>query len=140
MAGYSRHPMKIRLEHGLPYITVSIEFRGKQLALENALLDTGSAGSVFAADKLLGIGLQYEPNDSIHRIRGVGGTEFVFTKTVNRLVLDQLEASHFEIEVEAMGYGFDIDGIVGMDFLAQVSALVDLAHLEIRLPSLTGHI
>lgn len=134
MAGHSWHPMKIRLEHGLPYITISIEFRGKQLALENVLLDTGSAGSVFAADKLLGIGLQYEPNDSIHRIRGVGGTEFVFTKSVDRLTLDKLEASHFEIEVGAMDYGFEIDGIVGMDFLVQVGALIDLARLEIGQP------
>lgn len=136
MAGYSWSPMKIRLEHGLPYIAVDIEFRGQRLALEKVLLDTGSAGCVFAADKLLGIGLQYEPNDNIHRIRGVGGAEFVFTKTVDRLALDQLEAGHFEIEVGAMEYGFEIDGIVGMDFLAQVGALIDLARLEIRQSSL----
>jgi predicted aspartyl protease len=127
--------MKIGLAKGLPYIKASIEYRGRRLTLKNVLLDTGSASSVFSADKLLDIGLQYEPQDTIHRIRGVGGAEFVFTKTVDRLALGKLKAVDFEIEVGAMEYGFEIDGIVGMDFLAQVGALIDLARLEIRQPS-----
>jgi hypothetical protein len=28
-----------------------------------------------------------------------------------------------------MGYGFDIDGIIGMDFLAQVGAIMDLGNM-----------
>jgi hypothetical protein len=30
-----------------------------------------------------------------------------------------------------MNYGFEINGIIGMDFLSQVNAVVDLAQLEI---------
>ena len=30
-----------------------------------------------------------------------------------------------------MDYGFDIDGIIGMDFLVEVGAIVDLSRLEI---------
>jgi hypothetical protein len=37
-----------------------------------------------------------------------------------------LRVSKFEIEIGAMDYGFEIDGIVGMDFLTQVGALIDL--------------
>ena len=32
-----------------------------------------------------------------------------------------------------MDYGFEIDGIIGMDFLTQVGAVIDLARLEVRL-------
>ena len=42
-----------------------------------------------------------------------------------------LSVDDFEIEVGAMDYGFDIDGIVGMDFLIQVGAVIDLERLEI---------
>ncbi len=62
------------------------------------------------------------------RIRGVGGTEFVFSKTIDRISLGDLTVSDFEIEVGAMDYGFhfELDGIVGMDFLEQIGAVIDL--------------
>jgi hypothetical protein len=124
--------MNIRLRGGLPFVSVVLEYQGQRLILENTLLDTGSAGTVFATDKLLTIGLQYEPEDTVRRIRGVGGAEFVFTKRIDSLVLGDLKAHGFEIEVGAMDYGFEIDGIIGMDVLTQVQAVIDLSLLEIR--------
>lgn len=123
--------MKIRIHDGLPYVTATLTYRGQQVVLGQVLLDTGSAGTIFSADKVLAVGLQLEPDDVIHRISGVGGAEFVFTKRVDGLALAELAVDNFEIEVGAMAYGFDIEGIVGMDFLRQVEASIDLARLEI---------
>lgn len=123
--------MNIRIREGLPYITVSLTYRGKQIILNNVFLDTGSTGTIFSADKVLTVGLRLEPNDTVLRIQGVGGTEFVFTKQVDGLSLGELTVSDFEIEVGAMEYGLEIEGIVGMDFLLQVGAGIDLAQLEI---------
>lgn len=123
--------MEIRIQEGLPYITISLMYRGRQMTLDNILLDTGSAGTIFSADKVLAVDLRLEPDDFVHRIRGVGGTEFVFTKQIDALFLGNLEVNNFEIEVGAMEYGFEIDGIIGMDFLLQVGANIDLTHLEI---------
>lgn len=48
------------------------------------VLDTGCAETVFAADKVLRLGLRYEAQDGSHPIRRVGGgIEFVFTKRVD---------------------------------------------------------
>lgn len=124
--------MKIRLHDGLPYVRLSLFYRNHQLELTNVLLDTGSAGTILAADRVLDIGLQYEANDPVHRIRGVGGAEFVFTKTVDRLTLGELQVNSFEVEIGAMDYGFEIDGIIGMDFLILVGATIALAQLEIN--------
>lgn len=132
MVGNQGIAVKIGFRGGLPYIDVTIVHGGKSLSLQNILLDTGSAGSVFLVDRLLSIGLQYEPNDVIHRIRGVGGAEFVFSKRVDHVQVGELEVSDFEIEVGAMNYGFQIEGILGMDFLTQVGAVIDLSNLEIR--------
>jgi len=123
--------MKIRLQDGLPYVMVSITHHGQQLALEDVLLDTGSVGTIFPTDKVLAIGLQYEADDIVHRIRGVGGAEFVFAKKVDRLSLGELQVNDFEVEVGAMDYGIEIDGIIGMNFLTQIGAVVDLAKLEV---------
>ena len=122
--------MKIRLRDGLPYVTASLIYQGQQLSFGNVLLDTGSAGAIFSTDKVLTVGLTYEPDDRVHRIRGVGGAEFIFTKQVDCLAVGDLQVNDFQIEVGAMDYGFDIDGIIGMDFLIQIGAIIDLAKLE----------
>ncbi len=124
--------MNIRLQDGLPYVSVVLAHGGKQTELANVLLDTGSAGTVFSADKVLSIDLHYEPEDIVHRIRGVGGAEFVFSKQVERLLMGELQATGFQVEIGAMDYGFDLDGIVGIDFLVQVGAIIDLAQLKVR--------
>lgn len=51
----------------------------------------------------------------MRRIRGVGGTEFVFMKTIDRLSAGTLETDNFEIEIGAMDYGIELDGILGLD-------------------------
>ncbi len=123
--------MKIRLRDGLPHVTVALTYRDQHITLENVLLDTGSTGTIFSADEVSAIDLRLETHDVIHRIRGVGGTEFVFTKQIDQLALGELQIGDFEIEIGAMEYGFDIEGIIGMDFLAQTGAIIDLAQLEI---------
>jgi hypothetical protein len=124
--------MKLRLEHGLLFAEARLVYQGRTLNLTNVLLDTGSAGTLFSVDHLVSLGLQYEPEDRVHRIRGVGGSEFVFTKRVEWLALSELCVNDFEIEVGAMNYGFDIDGIIGMDFLVRVGAVIDLKSMELR--------
>jgi predicted aspartyl protease len=131
MVGDSRNAMKIRVHGGLPYVDALLEYRGHALPLENVLIDTGSAGVILPTDHLVRIGLTYEPEDMVHRIRGAGGSEFVYTKRVDRLSIGELHVADFEVEVGARDYGFDISGIVGMDFLTKVGAVVDLARLEI---------
>jgi len=126
--------MRIRLQNGLPIVAATLSYRGRQLVIEKALLDTGSAGTVFSADRVSAINMLMEPQDRIRRIRGVGGAEFVFSKQVDALALGALTVADFEIEIGAMDYGFDIQGIVGMDFLIQTGAVIDLAQLELFAP------
>jgi len=78
---------------------------------------TLAAGTLFAADQVLAIGLQSEADDLVQRIRGVGGAEFIFIKRIDRLSVGELQVSDFDIEVGAMDYGLAIDGITGTDFL-----------------------
>jgi hypothetical protein len=62
--------MNLQIRDGLPYVTVTLLYGGQQLDLANVLLDTGSAGTLFAADQVLAVGLQYEADDPVQRIRG----------------------------------------------------------------------
>ena len=73
-----------------------------------------------------------EGGDVLRRIRGVGGTEFVFMKRLDHLSVGDLEAPSFEIEVGAMAYGFPGEGVLGLNFLRQSGALINLRQLELH--------
>lgn len=64
--------MKIRLVGGLPFASVVAHVRGQRIQFDDALLDTGSAGTVLLADKLFDAGIKVEAADRLVRIRGVG--------------------------------------------------------------------
>ena len=123
--------MNLDIRYGLPFVIATIKYRGRSIDLANVLLDTGSAGTIFQVERLMTIDLSMEPEDMIHRIRGVGGTEFVFSKQIDTLAVGGLLVNGFEIEVGAMDYGFDLDGIIGLDFLRAVEAKIDLGNLTI---------
>ena len=96
------------------------------------IIDTGAVGSVFATERLRTVGVHQTNDDFIGYARGIGGVEFILTKRVDTLTVGPFHAASFDIEMAAMDYGLDIDGIIGTDFLMQVGAVIDLAKLEIR--------
>jgi len=51
---------------------------------------------------------------------------------VDELKAGSLKVAGFEVEIGAMNYGFDMDGIIGLDFLMKVGALIDLGRMELR--------
>jgi predicted aspartyl protease len=132
MVGYTRAFVKLTLRDGLPFIEASIEYQGKSLTIRDVLVDTGSAGSVFSADAVEKINLVYEPQDRVQRVQGVGGAEFVFTKRIDRLAIGTVGVDEFDIAVGSVDYGFNINGIIGMNWLIAVQAIVDLSNLVLR--------
>ncbi len=125
--------MKIRIIDKLPLVSVTLSQNDRQVTLPNVLLDTGSAGCVFSTDKLREAGIGPTPDAMIRRVVGIGGAEFVIETRVDSIQSDQLRASDFTIEIGAVSYGYDFDGILGFDFLQQAQAIIDLSTLELRL-------
>lgn len=123
--------MQLQLRDDLPFCDVVIGYRNKSITVSNVLVDTGSARTVFAADVLSDVGIMPEPDDVLEVIRGVGGSELVYTRSVNYLEIETRRVIPFLIEVGAMNYGFEINGILGMDFLRKAGAILDLNKLVI---------
>lgn len=123
--------VKLNLKYGLPFCKVTLNYKGKSMSLDNVLLDTGSGGTVFKMDKVDELGITIEKDDTIEIISGVGGVEFVYKKNIDSIKLEDLEIRDFKIEVGVMDYGFDINGIIGMDFLKKVGAIIDLDKMTV---------
>lgn len=82
--------MKINIQYGLPFIELEVTFREKRLRLDNVLLDTGSAGTIFNANVVEKIGVAPEKNDIVDTIRGVGGVEYVYVKNFDLIQLEDI--------------------------------------------------
>src|SRR2546425_445551 len=109
--------MKFRLNYGIPTVAAEVNVDGQTILLENVVVDSGSSGTVFAADKLAVLGIGPLPDDVLYTVHGVGETETVYIRTIERLRLGNIQVNGIDIEVGGMDYGFEIDGIVGTDFL-----------------------
>lgn len=126
--------MQLALKDDLPFVTVHAQYNGASIEIPDVLVDTGSASTVIAADRVAPIGLVPQPNDTLRTLQGIGGTEVVFTRQVERLTVGEQGVDVFEIEVGGLDYGFAINGILGMDFLTRTAAILDLGTFELRFP------
>ncbi|RKQ15911.1 hypothetical protein D8M05_08930 [Oceanobacillus bengalensis] len=110
---------------------MELTFKGQLLHLQRVLVDTGSGSTVLSTDLVESIGIVAEENDTIYRISGVGGSEFVYSKTVDSVRIGVMQTEDFALEIGAMNYGFDLDGIIGLDLLKQLKAIINIEELTI---------
>jgi len=121
--------MNFKLKYGLPFTNIVLTHKGRSLSSDNFLIDTGSASTIISAEIAVELGLGPEPLDVIRRIRGIGGTEYVYEKHIDRIQLDTKKLNNFRIQIGDMDYGFDIDGILGMDYLVKSKVVIDLENM-----------
>jgi hypothetical protein len=124
--------MNITEIYGLPFVSMTVVFRGEKLKLEKVLLDTGSASTLLNADIVQEIGMVPEGNDIVDIIRGVGGVEYVYTKYLDSIIVDEAILNDFQVEIGNMDYGMEIDGILGFNFLKQAGAVIDAGELQLK--------
>ncbi|MGY3717387.1 retropepsin-like aspartic protease [Sutcliffiella cohnii] len=122
---------KLRLDNDLLLVDMEIRFKRESLQLQRVLVDTGSGSTVISTDLAETIGIVPEENDMIYRISGVGGSEFVYSKTVDLVKVGDMHTTDFALEIGAMNYGFDLDGIIGLDLLRKLKVIINLDELKL---------
>lgn len=127
--------MQLLLKDNLPFIVVTIAYSGQTVEAQHVLIDTGSATTILAADVVADIQVAPSPDDELHIIRGIGGSEVVFSRVVDYLQIGEYKLPKFEVEVGGMDYGFQIDGILGMDSLTKMGAVINLRELQLSFES-----
>lgn len=59
----------------------------------------------------------------------MGRSEFIYSKTVDAVKIGDMQTKDFALEIGAMNYGFDLDGIIGLDLLQQLKAIINIDKL-----------
>jgi predicted aspartyl protease len=124
--------VRLTFRHDLAFVTATLTYNGVSIKIAYVLVDTGAASTIINADLAADAGVYVSPSDTLRRLRGVGGHEHVFTRSVDRLAIGEHGVDAFEVEVGEMDYGFEIGGILGMDFLRSAHAVIDLGQNTIN--------
>jgi len=126
--------MRLLLKDNLPFTEVILNYRGVEIKIPDVLIDTGSASTILAAHLVAEAGIKPEMTDILYTIRGVGGTEAVFSRQVDSLQVGSSTVTDFEIEIGGMDYGFEINGILGMDYMLRAGMIIDLNAISLEFP------
>ena len=88
----------------LPLVRCVVEHEGQSIELD-ALVDTGSAGTMLKTEIAESLGIHYMQAESIMAVYGIGGRETIYTHDLNRLIIGDRAAINFYVEVGEMDYG-----------------------------------
>jgi hypothetical protein len=124
--------MNLKLNIGLPFVTVTVNFRGRNMILEKVLLDTGSARTFFRMDAMGAIGVYPESDDIVNCIQGIGVIEYVYTKKIDSITFDIITMNNFQVEIGNMDSKYDIEGIIGFDFNQAAGLVIDSRELTVE--------
>ncbi|OEH84279.1 hypothetical protein BHU72_10720 [Desulfuribacillus stibiiarsenatis] len=126
--------MKIRIENGLPIVSLRIEYQDKKIELNNVLIDTGSSNTIIDADLAGEVGIEIDPfKGKAKRMYGVGGeSELCYEQPVSRLTIDAnvLEGFRLQLGITRETYGFD--AILGSDYFIAQKSIIDYKTYSIK--------
>ena len=123
--------MNFQLKYGIPFTEITFINNDKKVVAKNVVIDTGSASTIISTETALQSDLESQLTDTLQRVRGVGGYEFVYEKDIHCIKIGNVTVENLKIQVGAMNYGFEINAILGMDFLKIGKLIVDCDKLEI---------
>jgi len=124
--------MHLSLIDNLAFTSIRVTYQNEALDIPNVLIDTGSGATILAADIVSSISIGPAPDDILYTIRGVGGSEVVFSRKIDQIQLGECAVVDFEVEIGGMDYGFPINGILGMDLLQKAKAIINLSDMTIQ--------
>ena len=129
--------MNIRFQDGLLFTSIQIFFRGSTKVIENIVIDTGSAETIISPDAVEDIGIFAEMDDSVNSFYGVGGgLHNFFSKKVEKIKLGHVSLKEVKLDFGVIDPKGNINGLLGLDLLMMLGAVIDLKRLSLTLLSI----
>lgn len=124
--------MKIEFQDGLLFTSIQISFCGSTKVIENMVIDTGAVESIISLDAVEEIGIFAEPEDSVNSFYGVGGSlHSFFSKNVDEITLGHIILNETKMDFGVIDPKGDINGLLGLDLLMKLGAVIDLKRLSL---------
>lgn len=126
--------MNIEFHDRLLFTSIEIAYKGHSKILDNIVIDTGAASSIISPDAVDDIGVYAELGDRIVEYYGVGGSVHIFfVKSLNEIKIGSCCMNNIEIDFGMIDVNGEINGLLGLDLLIEVGAIIDLKKLMLRI-------
>ncbi|MCY0875123.1 MAG: aspartyl protease family protein [Firmicutes bacterium] len=123
---------------GVILCSLKLHHNGKEKEVYNLVLDTGAAETIIYRHAVRELGIYLEENDEFVFMRGIGGREPAFRKSVQAVEFLGFSASDFLIDfgdaMEGEDEEFDeetVNGLLGLDVLKAGGFIIDLKAMEV---------
>jgi hypothetical protein len=113
---------------------IELSFKGRSLLVTNAIIDTGSNGSLFDADLVSAIDVLAMTGKDRRIIEGIGGQEDVFEHEIT-ITIGNASLENFTVEVGNM-QRYGVEALIGLDYLLASKALINLETLTLTINTL----
>ena len=128
--------MEVKYEGGLLFTSLHLSFRGNSKVIESIVIDTGAAESIISPDVVEDIGIFAEQEDSINSFYAAGGSlHNYFTKKVQEVTLGRVGLNDVPMDFGVIDPKGNINGLLGLDLLMKIGAIIDLKSLTITVNS-----
>lgn len=126
--------MNIEFREGLLFTSIEITYKGRSKSINNIVLDTGAASSIISPDAVDDIGIYAESGDRIVSFYGVGGSMHnSFVKKIDNVKLESSIIKDVEIDFGIIDSKGEINGLLGLDILMKLGAIINLKELTINI-------
>lgn len=110
---------------------IELSFNGKSLLVVNAIIDTGSNGSLFDADLVSTIDVLAMTGKDRRIIEGIGGQEDVFEHEIT-ITIGNVSLENFTVEVGNM-QRYGVEALIGLDYLLAAKATLNFEMLTLTI-------
>ncbi len=125
--------MRINYKDYLLFTSLDLVHSGKQITIDNVIVDTGAAQTLISSDIAEDIGIVYQNGDRVVRMFGIGGEDFAFRKQVDEIKFGSANLKEYLLDFGYLDPRSGINGLIGLDLLLKVKAVIDLDTLEITI-------
>jgi predicted aspartyl protease len=107
--------------------SLSICFKGSTKVIDNVAIDTGAVESILSTNAVKDIGLRAESTDKTAVTRGAGGSKMrYFYKIVDEIEIANKRFTNIKIDFGNIDPSGVINGLIGLDLLNQLHAVIDI--------------
>ncbi len=128
--------MDIEFRNGLLFTSLEITFQGMTKMINDIVIDTGAAETLISPDIVEDIGIVVALTDRISSFYGVGGSiHNFFSKEVDNIRLGNIDIINAKLDFSVIDPAGDINGLLGLDLLMEMEAVIDLKKLTMTVNS-----
>ena len=110
--------VKLQLKSGLLYTSIEIEHEGKNIVVNDVIVDTGAFHTIISSDFLEELQEEFTNEDMLIEAYGYGGaSSYAVRKRMDTISCGDIRLNDFRIDFGQIDPDEKVNGLLGLDFL-----------------------